>query len=69
MKHIVIMGATSGIGLRVAEIYATAGWRVGVAGRKDDVMKELQKRFPEKVEWEHIDVTHKSAVTKLEGLI
>ncbi len=69
MKHIVIMGATSGIGLRVAEIYASAGWRVGVAGRKDDVMKELQKRFPEKVEWEHIDVTHKSAVTKLERLI
>ena len=69
MKHIVIMGATSGIGLRVAEIYATAGWRVGVAGRKDDVMKELQKRFPEKVEWEHIDVTQKCAVTKLERLI
>jgi short-subunit dehydrogenase len=69
MKHIVIMGATSGIGLRVAEIYATAGWRVGVAGRKDDVMKELQKRFPKRIEWEHIDVTHKDSVMRLERLI
>lgn len=69
MKHIVIMGATSGIGLRVAEIYATAGWRVGVAGRKDDVMKELQTRFPKQVEWEHIDITRKDSVTRLENLI
>lgn len=63
------MGATSGIGLRVAEIYATAGWRVGVAGRRDEVMKELQSRFPEKIEWEHIDVTHKDATTRFERLI
>lgn len=63
------MGATSGIGLRVAEIYATAGWRVGVAGRKDEVMKDLQKRFPKNVEWEHVDVTHKDSVMRLERLI
>ena len=34
MKRIVIMGATSGIGLHVAEALAATGWRVGVAGRK-----------------------------------
>jgi len=69
MKHIIIMGATSGIGLRIAEIYATAGWRVGIAGRKDDVMKELRSRFPKQIEWSHIDITHREAPRQLKSLI
>ena len=69
MKRIVIMGATSGIGLRVAEMYATAGWTVGVAGRKDGVMKELSSRFPGRVEWQHIDITRREAPAKLKELI
>ena len=69
MKRIVIMGATSGIGLRVAEMYATAGWRVGIAGRKDEVMKDLKNRFPEEIEWAHIDVTRREAPRQLKDLI
>ena len=69
MKRIVIMGATSGIGLRVAEMYAPAGWTVGVAGRKDGVMKELSSRFPGRVEWQHIDITRREAPAKLKELI
>ena len=69
MKRIVIMGATSGIGLRVAEMYATAGWRVGVAGRKDDVMKTLENRFPKQIEWAHIDITRREAPRQLKDLI
>ena len=33
MKRIVIMGATSGIGLETAKRCIAAGWRVGAAGR------------------------------------
>ena len=33
-KRMVIMGATSGIGRKVAELYIGRGWRVGVAGRR-----------------------------------
>lgn len=69
MKRIIIMGATSGIGLRVAEIYAMAGWRVGVAGRKDEVMTRLKSRFPSNIEWKHIDVNEKSSSTRLLELI
>ena len=47
MKRIVITGATSGIGLRLAETYAAKGWRVGMAGRRDGAMKELKELFPE----------------------
>lgn len=57
MKRIVIVGATSGIGLKVAVKLALQGHRVGVAGRKTNVMKSLKRHFPEQVEWEEIDVT------------
>ena len=33
-KRIIIIGATSGIGRKVAEVYITQGWKVGVAGRR-----------------------------------
>lgn len=69
MKKIVIMGATSGIGLRAAVILAMAGWKVGVAGRKEDVMRRLRKRFPGNVEWERIDVLDADAPRKLMRLI
>ena len=40
MNRIIIMGATSGLGLRVAERLAEMGWLVGAAGRKDDVLND-----------------------------
>lgn len=69
MKRIVIMGATSGIGLAVAEKLARSGHRVGVAGRKMEIMAALQKKFPENVVWEEIDVTRDNAPTHLKKLI
>jgi short-subunit dehydrogenase len=63
------MGATSGIGLRLAECYASLGWRVGVAGRNENVLKSLKDRFPRQVEWEKIDINRNDAPTKLIELI
>ena len=36
MKRIIIIGATSGIGLEVARCYLKTGWQVGVAGRREE---------------------------------
>ena len=47
MNRIVIMGGTSGIGLHLAEAYASMGWKVGVAGRKEAPMKELKEMVKE----------------------
>lgn len=63
------MGATSGLGLRVAEAYASLGWRVGVAGRKEGPMKSLKEMFPSQIEWMRIDVTKPDASDKLIELI
>lgn len=69
MKRIVIMGATSGIGLAVAQKLAKKGHKVGVAGRKVKVLRELKKEFPDNIEWEEIDVTKDDAPEGLQKLI
>ena len=69
MKRIVIMGATSGIGLRVAEIFAKAGWLVGAAGRNEKVMRKLQADFPDRIRYARIDVDSDSAPEHLRDLI
>lgn len=69
MKRIVIVGATSGIGERVAETFASRGWLVGVAGRKADRLKALKERFPDNIEWEALDINTPEAPRRLLLLI
>lgn len=35
MKRIIIIGASSGLGLQMARDFAAAGWRVGAAARRE----------------------------------
>lgn len=69
MKKVIIMGASSGIGYRVAEAFASRGVRVGVAARHTDVLKTLKDKYPENVEYMGIDVTKEDAPKRLEELI
>ena len=50
MKRIVIVGATSGIGLEVARLCIRAGWRVGAAGRRKEALEALRSEAPGQVE-------------------
>ena len=64
------MGASSGIGLRVAEELASRGIKVGLAARHTEKLKALKKKYPENVEYESIDITRENAsdlMTKLIG--
>jgi len=47
MKSAVIIGATSGIGRALAIRLAKEGWTVGIAGRREERLKELADQFPE----------------------
>lgn len=44
-RTIVIIGASSGIGLETARLFAGKGWRVGVAARRIEPMQQLEAEF------------------------
>ena len=48
MKRIIIIGATSGIGLEVARCYLKDGWQVGVAGRREEELESSGSPLPDR---------------------
>lgn len=69
MKRVVIMGASSGIGLAVAEALASRGVKTGLAARHTKEFHALKEKYPDCVVYESIDVTHNDGPKKLEALI
>lgn len=69
MKKVIIIGATSGIGYEVAKGYLKLGWRVGIAGRREEVLEKLRAANPDKIEIQALDVTKEDAPEKLQLLI
>lgn len=68
-KRVIIIGATSGIGREVANIYIAQGWKVGVAGRRAQELETLRLTAPEQVFTQVLDVTKDNAPQKLHTLI
>lgn len=68
-KKAIIIGATSGIGLEVAQELTKRGWEVGVAGRRQEKLIELQRTNLSVVATEAIDITSEDAPEKLLTLI
>ncbi len=69
MKKIIIIGASSGMGMRVATDFARMGWRVGVAARREEPLKQLKALYPDRIEYMTIDVTAPDAVNRFYKLI
>lgn len=69
MKKIIIMGASSGIGLALAEAFASRGVRIGVAARSLDSLNQLAGKYPGLVEPAAIDVTDPEAPHHLLELV
>ncbi|MDR2970431.1 MAG: SDR family NAD(P)-dependent oxidoreductase [Bacteroidales bacterium] len=69
MKRIVIVGATSGIGMEVAKMFLQNNYQVGIAGRRKERLDILKNEFPENCFTEVIDVTQVSATENLLKLI
>ena len=74
MKHplrsVIVVGATSGIGRAVVDKLASEGVRVGIAGRREERLIELQQRFgKELISYRVMNVTEDSATIALDELI
>lgn len=69
MKKAIIIGATSGIGQEVAKCLLKEGWRVGIAGRREQLLRDMQQKAPGRVCVQVLDVTDEQAPEKLHQLI
>jgi short-subunit dehydrogenase len=68
-QKIIIVGATSGIGRKMTELYAERGNIIGITGRRLDLLQQIKQQFPQQLEYECFDVTGKENISHLEILI
>lgn len=68
-KRAVIMGATSGLGYEVSRLLLSDGWKLGLAGRREENLRKLQSEFPEQVCIKAIDVKDSNSDKALLALI
>ncbi|MDP9080059.1 MAG: SDR family NAD(P)-dependent oxidoreductase [Bacteroidota bacterium] len=57
MKKAIVVGASSGIGYQLAVLLAANGYKVGITGRRDQLLLNLQKTNPEQFVVSVFDVT------------
>ncbi len=69
IQKIIIIGASSGIGRKMAERYAENGQRVGITGRRGELLEEIKQQYPRQIEFECFDVTGNENIQHLEMLI
>lgn len=68
-KKAIIIGATSGIGLEVARLLHADGWTIGIAGRREERLREIASELGERVTTLPIDVNAENAAEKMNVLI
>jgi len=70
MKRAIILGATSGIGQGVARILIQSGYRVGITGRRTELLEKLKAENPEYFVIQTLDVTDTASLQqKLNELV
>ncbi len=69
MKKVIIIGATSGIGRELAKLYASGNCLVGVSGRRQELLDNLQQQFPDNILTECFDVTQHANIDSLKNLL
>lgn len=70
MKRAIVIGATSGIGKGIATILVENNYKVGITGRRTELLNELKAEYPNSYYIQTLDITNtKLIVEKLEILI
>ncbi len=66
----IIIGATSGIGKDLAEVFLREGYTLGLAGRRIHLLDDLKARYPDRVFLKRMDISvAEDAMVILDGLI
>ena len=76
MKKAIVVGATSGIGMAIAEKLIADQYSVGITGRRENILKEMAASFPARYiiqsfdvsDTEHLQKNLEELVSKLKGL-
>ena len=68
-QKVVLVGASSGIGLELARIYIAAGCVVGLAARRTAPLLTLKEMAPQRVFVKELDVTSEGATEALAELV
>lgn len=58
MKKIIIVGATSGIGRGLTELYAQEDCLIGITGRRENLLKEICTQDEDRLFYQVCDITH-----------
>lgn len=70
MKRAIVIGATTGIGRELAILLVREGYRVGITGRRENLLQELHQECPEQIVYKRMDVArHDLAQQQLKDLI
>ena len=69
MKRVIIIGASSGMGMEVAKLFLAEGCMLGVAARREDRLQAIKQLAPDRVVTATIDVTADDAPRRLRLLI
>ena len=69
MKKIIIIGATSGIGRGLAEVYSQEDYLIGITGRRENLLEEVCARDKDNLFYQVCDITDTQAtISSLETL-
>ena len=69
MKKAIIIGATSGIGKELANLLVNNNYKVGITGRRKELLEEVKATNPEKFIINSFDCTTESNSEKLSELV
>ena len=65
MKKAIIIGASSGIGAALVDSLVNDGYVVGITARREELLMEIQKKFPDRIFYKVMDVQQTDKIEQI----